>query len=313
MKGRECMKEPVLVIMAAGMGSRYGGLKQMDPVGSAGELIIDFSLYDAYLAGFKEVICVIKKEIEEDFKKIMEGRAAKHLNIRYAFQDIHDLPEGYSVPEDRVKPWGTCHAVLSCRKMIDGPFAVINADDYYGPGAFQSIYDYLSNTQDDDKYRYCMVGYQVENTLTENGTVARGVCQTSGEGFLKEIIERTKIKWMEDGSIGFTEDEGETWQNVPKGTPVSMNFWGFNRSMIDEMAARFPKFLDKALLENPLKGEYFLPLAVDALIKEEAATVKVLKSADKWYGVTYKEDKEMVVDALQALKDKGLYPEKLWA
>ena len=313
MKGREFMKEPVLVIMAAGMGSRYGGLKQMDPVGSAGELIIDFSLYDAYLAGFKEVICVIKKEIEEDFKKIMEGRAAKHLNVRYAFQDIHDLPEGYSVPEDRVKPWGTCHAVLSCRKMIDGPFAVINADDYYGPGAFQSIYDYLSNTQDDDKYRYCMVGYQVENTLTENGTVARGVCQTSGEGFLKEIIERTKIKWMQDGSIGFTEDEGQTWQNVSKGTSVSMNFWGFSRSIIDEMAARFPKFLDKALLENPLKGEYFLPLAVDALIKEEAATVKVLKSADKWYGVTYKEDKEMVVNALQALKDKGLYPEKLWA
>ncbi len=312
MKGREFMKEPVLVIMAAGMGSRYGGLKQMDPVGSAGELIIDFSLYDAYLAGFKEVICVIKKEIEEDFKKIMEGRAAKHLNIRYAFQDIHDLPEGYSVPEDRVKPWGTCHAVLSCRKMIDGPFAVINADDYYGPGAFQSIYDYLSNTQDDDKYRYCMVGYQVENTLTENGTVARGVCQTSGDGFLKEIIERTKIKWMEDGNIGFTEDEGETWQNVSKGTPVSMNFWGFSRSMIDEMDARFPKFLDKALVESPLKGEYFLPLAVDALIKEEAATVKVLKSADKWYGVTYKEDKEMVVDALQSLKDKGLYPEKLW-
>ncbi len=196
--------------------------------------------------------------------------------------------------------------------MIDGPFAVINADDYYGPGAFQSMYDFLFHTKDDSKYRYCMIGYQVENTLTENGTVARGVCQTSGEGFLNEITERTKIKWMEDGSIGFTEDEGKTWQRVPKGTPVSMNFWGFSRSIIDEMAARFPQFLDKTLIENPLKGEYFLPLAVDALVKEGAATVKVLKSADKWYGVTYKEDKEQVVDALQAFKDKGLYPEKLW-
>lgn len=306
------MKEPVLVIMAAGMGSRYGGLKQMDPVGSAGELIIDFSLYDAYLAGFKEVICIIKKEIEEDFKKIMEGRAAKHLNIRYAFQELTDLPEGYEVPEGRVKPWGTCHAVLSARDMIDGPFAVINADDYYGPGAFQSIYDYLSNTQDDDKYRFCMAGYLVENTLTENGSVARGVCQTSEEGYLEEIIERTKISWQPDGSIAFTENDGETWEAVEKGTPVSMNFWGFSRGMIDEMEARFPAFLDNALKENPLKGEYFLPLAVDALIKEDKATVKVLKSADRWYGVTYKEDKPMVVDSLQALKDKGLYPDKLW-
>lgn len=306
------MKEPVLVIMAAGMGSRYGGLKQMDPVGSAGELIIDFSLYDAYLAGFKEVICVIKKEIEEDFKNIMEGRASKHLNIRYAFQDLNDLPNGYSLPKGREKPWGTCHAILSCRDMLDGPFAVINADDYYGAGAFQSIYEYLSNTEDDKKYRYCMVGYQIENTLTENGSVARGVCKGSNDGFLEEIIERTKIKWLEDGSIGFTENEGKSWEKVEKGSPVSMNFWGFSRSLIDEMTKRFPKFLDKTLIENPMKGEYFLPLVVDELIKEDAASVKILKSADKWYGVTYKEDKETVVDALQSLKDRGLYPEELW-
>ncbi len=306
------MKEPILVIMAAGMGSRYGGLKQMDPVGSAGELIIDFSLYDAYLAGFKEVICIIKKDIEEDFKKIMDGRASKHINIRYAFQELTDLPEGYKVPEGREKPWGTCHAVLSARDMIDGPFAVINADDYYGPGAFQSIYEYLSNTKDDEKYRFCMAGYLIENTLTENGTVARGVCKTTEGGLLKEITERTKIKWMDDGTIGFTQDDGETWEKIEKGTPVSMNFWGFSRAMIDEMSARFPNFLDNALIENPLKGEYFLPLAVDELIKEDLATVKVLKSSDKWYGVTYKEDKAMVVDSLQALKDKGLYPEKLW-
>ncbi|QIB67985.1 nucleotidyltransferase [Aminipila butyrica] len=307
------MNEPVLVIMAAGMGSRYGGLKQMDPVGSAGELIIDFSLYDAYLAGFKEVICVIKREIEEDFKALMAGRADRYLNIRYAFQDLKDLPEGHEVPEGREKPWGTCHAVLSCREMIQGPFAVINADDYYGPGAFQSMYEFLSQAKDDHKYRYCMIGYQIENTLTENGTVARGVCQISGDGFLQEIVERTKIKWMEDGSIGFTEDEGQTWEGLGRGTAVSMNFWGFSRSMIDEMAARFPAFLDRVKEENPLKGEYFLPLAVDALVKEELATVKVLKSADKWYGVTYKEDKDMVVSALQACKDKGLYPEKIWS
>lgn len=306
------MKEPILVIMAAGMGSRYGGLKQMDPVGSAGELIIDFSLYDAYLAGFKEVICVIKKELEADFKELIENKAAKHLNVRYAFQDLNDLPEGYSVPEGREKPWGTCHAVLSCRDMIDGPFAVINADDYYGAGAFQSVYEYLSNTKDDEKYRYCMAGYQVENTLTENGTVARGVCHTSEDGFLLDIVERTKIKWMDDKTIAYTEDDGSTWNDILKGTPVSMNFWGFSRSMIDEMQRRFPTFLDKALVENPLKGEYFLPLAVDELLKEGVATVKVLKSQDKWYGVTYKEDKQMVVDSLQALKDKGFYPEKIW-
>ncbi len=306
------MKEPVLVIMAAGMGSRYGGLKQMDPIGSAGELILDFSLYDAYLAGFKEVICIIKKEIEADFKKLMEGRADKFLNIRYAFQELSDLPQGYEIPEGRVKPWGTCHAVLSARKMIDGPFAVINADDYYGPGAFQSVYDYLLNNQDDEKYRFCMAGYHIENTLTENGTVARGVCETNEKGELTEITERTKIKWIDEGKIGYTEDDGNTWQEVAKGTPVSMNFWGFSKSIIEEMEKGFPKFLDENLKTNPIKCEYFLPFAVDTLIKSGKASVKVLKSADRWYGVTYKEDRQQVVDALQSLKDKGLYPQALW-
>lgn len=304
------MKKPVLIVMAAGMGSRYGGLKQMDPVGSEGELIIDFSLYDAMMAGFKKVIFVIKKEMEKDFRELIDHRAAKYLEVEYAFQRLDDLPDGYEIPEGRIKPWGTCHAVLSCRDLIEGPFAVINADDFYGAGAFQSMYDFLENREDDNKYRYCMIGYQLENTLTENGHVARGVCETTDDGYLKAIVERTKIMWQE-GKIKYTEDE-ETWTEVPMGTPVSMNFWGFTLSMMEEMKERFPIFLDKALKENPLKAEYFLPLVVDELLKEEKATIKVLKSTDRWHGVTYKEDRQSVVDALQSMKDKGFYPDKLW-
>lgn len=304
------MKQPVLIVMAAGMGSRYGGLKQMDPVGSEGELIIDFSLYDAMMAGFKKVIFVIKKEMEKDFRELIDHRAAKYLEVEYAFQRLEDLPNGYEVPEGRIKPWGTCHAVLSCRDFIEGPFAVINADDFYGAGAFQSMYDFLENIEDDDKYRYCMIGYQLENTLTENGHVARGVCETTEDGYLKAIVERTKIMWQ-DGKIKYTEDE-ENWTEVPMGTPVSMNFWGFTLSMMEEMKERFSIFLDEALKENPLKAEYFLPLVVDQLLKEEKATIKVLKSTDRWHGVTYKEDRQSVVDALQSMKDKGLYPDKLW-
>ena len=305
------MKEPTLIIMAAGMGSRYGGLKQMDPISDKGEIILDFSLYDAVMAGFKKAIFVIKKEIEEDFKVLIEGKASKHIEVQYAYQEVADLPEGYSVPAGRTKPWGTCHAVLACKDLIDGPFAVINADDYYGAGAFTTIYDYLVDAKDDDKYRYCMVGYNLENTLTENGYVARGVCSATEDGYLAEINERTKIMWRGE-EIAYTEDEGETFTVVPKGTPVSMNFWGFTQSFMNEMEKEFPKFLDKALLENPLKGEYYLPLAVDHLLKAEKATVKMLKSQDKWYGVTYKEDKDNVVAALQSMKDKGLYPDKLW-
>lgn len=305
------MNKPVLVIMAAGMGSRYGGLKQIDPISDQGEIILDFSLYDAYMAGFEKAIFIIKRENEEDFRALVDERAGKHMEIAYAFQELTDLPEGYKVPEGRVKPWGTCHAVLSARDLIDGPFAVINADDYYGPGAFQTIYNYLEAATDDEKYRYCMVGYQLPNTLTENGHVARGVCSVNEAGQLADIVERTKIMRRE-GVIQFTEDDGETWNSLPEDTTVSMNFWGFTRSFIDEMENRFPAFLDKAMVENPMKGEYFLPGVVDQLIKEDKATVRVLTSEDKWYGVTYKEDKQGVVDALQSMKDKGLYPEKLW-
>ncbi len=304
-------KEPILVIMAAGMGSRFGGLKQIEPVSDKGEIILDFSLYDAVMAGFKKVIFVIKRENEEDFRKLIDDGAGKYIDVQYAFQELTDLPQGYQVPEGRVKPWGTAHAVLAARHLADGPIAVINADDYYGPGAFQTIYDFLEDACDGEKYSYCMVGYDIENTLTENGFVSRGVCKTSEQGFLTEITERTKIQWK-DGEIVYTEDDGKTWKNLPEGTTVSMNFWGFTPSMMKEMEAGFPAALDKILAENPMKGEYFLPSVADRLIREGKAQVKVLKSQDRWYGVTYKEDKESVVSALQSMKDKGEYPDKLW-
>ena len=304
-------KEPILVIMAAGMGSRFGGLKQIEPISDKGEIILDFSLYDAFMAGFKKAIFVIKRENEEDFRKLIDNGAAKYMKVDYAFQQLNDLPDGYSVPEGREKPWGTAHAVMAARHLADGPIAVINADDYYGPGAFQTIYDFLEGACDGEKYSYCMVGYDIENTLTENGFVSRGVCKTSEQGFLTEITERTKIQWK-DGEIVYTEDDGKAWKNLPKGTTVSMNFWGFTSSMMKEMEAGFPAALDKILAENPLKGEYFLPGVVDRLLREGKAEVKVLKSRDRWYGVTYKEDKESVVSALQSMKDKGEYPDKLW-
>lgn len=303
------MEQPVLVVMAAGMGSRYGGLKQIDPVDKEGHIIMDFSVYDAVKAGFKKVIFIIKKENEADFKAAIGDRLSKHLDVTYVFQDLKNLPEGYEVPEGRVKPWGTGHAVLSCIDEIDGPFAVINADDYYGANAFRMAYDFLTQNQDEDGiYRYMMVGYKLENTLTENGHVARGVCVTDEEGHLQKIHERTHIE-RHEGSVAYTEDEGKTWTALPQDSAVSMNMWGFSESILKELKARFPKFLEENLPVNPMKCEYFLPFVVDELLGENKATVKVLKSMDKWYGVTYKEDKPVVVAAIQRMKDEGLYPQ----
>lgn len=303
------MKQPVLVVMAAGMGSRYGGLKQIDPVDKEGHIIMDFSVYDAVKAGFKKVIFIIKKENEADFKAAIGDRLSKHLDVTYVFQDLKNLPEGYEVPEGRVKPWGTGHAVLSCIDEINGPFAVINADDYYGANAFRMAYDFLTQNQDEDGiYRYMMVGYKLENTLTENGHVARGVCVTDEEGYLQKIHERTHIE-RHEGSVAYTEDEGKTWTALPQDSTVSMNMWGFSESILKELKARFPKFLEENLPVNPMKCEYFLPFVVDELLGENKATVKVLKSMDKWYGVTYKEDKPVVVAAIQRMKDEGLYPQ----
>lgn len=305
------MKKPVLVIMAAGMGSRYGGLKQIDPVDEQGHIIMDFSIFDAKRAGFEKVVFIIKKENEADFREVIGERMTKHMEVAYVFQDLNNIPEGFSVPEGRVKPWGTAHAVLSAIDEIDGPFAVINADDYYGRHAFQTIYDYLSTHEDDDKYRYTMVGYELQNTVTDNGHVARGICQVSADGKLEGIQERTRIE-KRDGKIAFTEDDGETWTFVPGETLVSMNMWGFTRSILDEIKAGFPAFLEKGIAENPLKCEYFLPTVVDNLEKAGRAEVTVLSSKDKWFGVTYKEDKPVVVEAIRKMKEDGLYPERLW-
>ena len=302
------MKEITLVIMAAGMGSRYGGLKQIDPVGANGEIILDYSVYDAIEAGFDKVIFVIKHEIEEDFKRIVEGKYEGKIKVEYAFQDINNLPEGYTAPEGRTKPWGTGHAVLSCDGMIDGPFAVINADDYYGKEAFRLIYNELKNSDREDEF--CMVGFRVENTLTENGFVARGVCQTDADGYLTDIVERTKIG-INDGNIVFTEDDGESFTQLEEGSIVSMNCWGFSSMMMKELKSRFAACLEKNK-DNMLKCEYFLPFVVDELLKEGKVSVKVMDTSEKWYGVTYKEDKQTVVAALRQKVTDGLYPQKLW-
>ena len=306
-------KKPVLVIMAAGMGSRYGGLKQIDPVGSCGEAILDYSLYDAYEAGFETAVIIIKEAIRKDFMETVGKRLEKApIEIRYAYQELDKLPEGYSVPEGRTKPWGTSHAVLCAKEEIGGaPFAVLNSDDYYGKSAFKVIYDYLCQAEDKEKYDYCMVGYELGKTVTDNGSVARGVCETDENGYLTGINERTKIEKYEAG-IHFTEDDGNTWTDVPADATVSMNMWGYTPSFIQEIENRFPAFLDRALSGNTGKAEFFLPVTVSQLLAEDKATVKVLTSPDKWYGVTYAADKPVVVAALREMAAEGKYPDGLW-
>ena len=306
-------KKPVLVVLAAGMGSRYGGLKQIDPVGAKGEAILDYSLYDAHRAGFETAVIIIKEAIRKDFMDTVGERLKKcPMEIRYAYQELDKLPAGYTVPEGRTKPWGTSHAVLCARNEIDGaPFAVINADDYYGADAFKVIYNFLADNEDGEKYSYCMVGYELGKTVTDNGSVARGICETDANGYLTEVTERTKIEKYE-GGIHFTEDDGATWTDVAADTTVSMNMWGYTASFIDEVEARFPAFLDKVLGKNPGKAEFFLPSTVSELLGENKATVKVLHSADKWFGVTYAADKPVVVAALKDMTAAGKYPEGLW-
>lgn len=305
------MKKPVLVIMAAGMGSRYGGLKQIDPVDNEGHIIMDFSIYDAKRAGFEKVVFIIKKAIEKEFKAGIGDRVSQYMDVEYVYQELDTLPEGFEVPEGRVKPFGTGHAILSCKDVVDGPFAVINADDYYGVHAFQEIYNYLTENEDDEKYHYAMVGYILSNTLTENGYVSRGICEMDKDAFLTGITERTHIE-QRDMGVQFTEDDGQTWEDIAADSIVSMNMFGFTASMLKELECRFPEFLEKGLKENPMKCEYFLPSVVSDLIEEDKADVKVLRSEDRWYGITYKEDKEAVVSAVQKLKDTGVYPQHLW-
>lgn len=304
------MIKPTLVVMAAGMGSRYGGLKQIDPVGPNGEIIIDYSIYDALKAGFGKVVFIIKEEMKEEFHEIIGKRIEKLVDTAYAFQKTDNVPEGYEVPVERVKPWGTAHAVMCCRDVVDAPFAVINADDFYGQSTFKLIHDYLVNAEDcEGFYQYSMVGFILENTLTDHGHVARGVCTVDDLGNLKGIQERTKIQKFGDSSK-YTED-GETWIEIPSGSMVSMNTWGFTPSIFKEIEGKFPKFLEDNK-DNLLKAEYFLPTVVDSLITQNKAKVKVLTSTEQWYGVTYKEDKPRVKEAINALIEKGIYSENLW-
>ncbi len=301
------MKNPELVIMAAGMGSRYGGLKQIDSVDAEGHIIIDYSIYDAVKAGFCDVTFIIKKEIEKDFRDVMDKHlAGKNINVKYVYQEVDKLPKGYSVPEGRHKPWGTAHALLCCLGTVNAPFAVINADDYYGAHAFEKIYDFLKNTQDDEKYHFAMVGYRIKNTVTEQGSVSRGICSSDERGMLTEIVERTKISTTGD-RIYYTENGVDT--ELDPEALVSMNLWGFTPAYLKECEARFPKFLDENLPKNPEKCEFFLPAVVSELIAEGKADVRVLDNCDKWYGVTYKEDKKNVVEAFCRLKAEGVYPE----
>lgn len=301
--------EPILVIMAAGMGSRYGGNKQIDGISSEGDIIMDFSLYDAWQAGFRRACFIIKHDFEDTFRAHMKERAEKFFECSYVFQEMEDLPEGYTVPEGRVKPWGTTHAVLAARHAVDAPFAVINADDYYGKEAFSLIYQYLKAEADDS--HGCMVGFSIENTLSDNGTVTRGICRAEG-GKLTDIEEHFKVGRVESGLIG-AEDGSGNYHEYPEGTLVSMNMWGFGASFIRVMQGKLSASLDLILRENPLKGECLLPTCVDEEIKAGSITVEVLHSHDQWFGVTYKEDKPVVVEKFAAMKGAGCYPVDLWA
>ncbi|MBA4348247.1 MAG: nucleotidyltransferase [Clostridiales bacterium] len=304
------MQKPTLVVMAAGMGSRYGGLKQIDPIGRHGEIIMDYSLFDALEAGFKKVVFIINRKIEQDFYDVIGRRAEKHMEVRYVFQQPEAmLPAGFSVPADRVKPWGTAHALLCCKNDVNEPFAAINADDYYGKRAFSVLYDYLKNAQDGDKADFSMVGYLAKNTLTEHGSVARGVCEVDANGELVNIVERLKIYKTPEGPA-YTEDDGATFVHFPEDNLVSMNFFGFTPALFPALEARFPKFLTEALEKNPLKGEFLIPQEVGRMLQAGKASVRVLSSPDRWYGVTYREDKPEVMKALNDLTDAGAYPNK---
>lgn len=300
------MQQPTLVILAAGMGSRFGGLKQITAVDDHGHAIIDFSLYDAYRAGFRKVVFIIKHEIEEDFKNAIGRRMEKYFDVKYVFQQLDILPEGYSVPEGRVKPWGTGHAVMCCAGVVDGPFAVINADDFYGPSAYSTLYDFLK--EDRAENEHAMVAYELRKTVTENGSVARGICSVEN-GYLTDVVERTHIEKRGDDAA-FTED-GVNFVPVSGDVPVSMNFWGFGKSMLRELQDRFPAWLDENLPKNPLKCEYFLPFVANSIIKEGLGSVRILNCHETWHGITYKEDMDSVVNYLAELGRQGVYPEAL--
>ena len=302
------MNKPTLVIMAAGMGSRFGGCKQITPVDEHGHVIMDYSIFDALRAGFGKVVCVIKPEMENDFRAVVGDRIAKHIPVAYAYQTIDRLPAGFSVPEGRVKPWGTAHAVLCAAEEIPGDFAAINADDFYGASAFRAAADFLMAAHPANLH--AMVGYRIENTLTENGYVSRGVCETDAAGMLSRITERTHIEPRPGGAAFLEEGESEVF--IPEGTLVSMNMWAFSHSILDEMKARFVDFLNTRAAENLLKAEYYLPSVPDMLIREGKAQVRMLDTHERWYGMTYQDDLPKVQAALKEKRMRGEYPENLW-
>lgn len=294
--------------MAAGMGSRFGGLKQITPVDDCGHAILDFSLFDAKRAGFETVVFIIKHAIEKEFKEAIGRRMEQYFDVRYVYQELDVLPEGYSVPEGRTKPWGTAHAILTAAPAIDGSFAVINADDFYGRTAFSTVYDFL-NVQDDEN-KHAMVAYRLRNTVTENGSVSRGIC-TAEDGYLKDVTECLRIE--KDGSDArTTEDDGKTWIPLSGDTLVSMNLWGFGHGILDAFRSGFPAFLDRNLPVNPMKCEYFLPVVADQELKAGRCTVRLLPCDETWYGMTYREDIPSVKAAIENMKRQGIYPDKLW-
>lgn len=303
--------DKTLVILAAGMGSRYGGLKQIDPVGPNNSIIIDYSIYDAVKAGFNKVVFIIKKENEQLFKEVIGNKVSEHIKVEYVFQSLDKLPDGFAPPEERVKPWGTAHALYCCRGVVKEPFVVINSDDFYGRGAFTNLSEWIEKTEFNGKpYKFSMAGYYLRNTLTDNGTVSRGVCEVTADGKLSDVIERTKIKRV-DGKIAYTED-CENWTELPEDSVASMNCWCFTPEIIDEIERYFIEFLAKEVSENPLKSEFYLPFLVRDMLKEGKCGVDVIPTADKWFGVTYKEDKPDVVNSISSLVENGVYPEKLW-
>lgn len=307
--GGRAMVKPTLVIMAAGMGSRYGGLKQMDPMDEHGNVLMDFSVFDALRAGFESIVFIIKHGIESDFKELIGNRLERHADVKYVYQELDMLPEGFAVPEGRVKPWGTSHAILCCRNVVKGPFVALNADDFYGPAAFKLAYGFLLEHKGENEH--AIIGYRIGETLTDHGSVSRGVCVVDERGYLSDIRERTNV--IRHGDKAAYEDENGNYITLPADTTVSMNFWAFNPGFMDHLSGDFPRFLSSAIEKNPLKCEDYLPESVRRALGDGRAAVKMLYTPDRWIGVTHKEDKPHVVAAIRGLKDQGIYPEKLWS
>lgn len=303
------MNNPQLVVMAAGIGSRYGGLKQVDPVGPSGEMVIDYSIYDALRAGFTKVVFIIRRDIEAEFREKVGKTIEERVDTAYVFQELDRLPPGFEVPQQRRKPWGTGHAVLCARGEADQPFGVINADDFYGCTSFMALADFLRQAQDtDDEYRYCMIGFSLWNTLSDHGHVARGICSETDDGYLAHIVERTKIQKFGE-KVKFTRD-GETWKELPRDAVVSMNTWGFTQSIFNELETGFRTFLENRI--NEPKAEFFLPSVVNRLIESGRARVEVCPTDEAWFGMTYRQDKSRTEQEILQLIENGTYPARLW-